>query len=134
MNIQSIFSDIDLDANGTETEYQAAFEEVLWFINCHLANTGCGNFENENVDIIFNRDMLISESEIIDNINKSSDLSLESRLAQHPWVDDVQAEMDRIEKEKKNEIEQYPFPNQFGNNPSKTQPNEGGDVIDGEQE
>lgn len=134
MNIQSIFSDIDLDANGTETEYQAAFEEVLWFINCHLANTGCGNFENENVDIIFNRDMLISESEIIDNINKSSDLSLESRLAQHPWVDDVQAEMDRIEKEKKNEIEQYPFPNQFGNNSSKTQPNEGGDVIDGEQE
>ena len=97
-------------------------------------STGCGNFENENVDIIFNRDMLISESEIIDNINKSSDLSLESRLAQHPWVDDVQAEMDRIEKEKKNEIEQYPFPNQFGNNSSKTQPNEGGDVIDGEQE
>ena len=42
--------------------------------------------------------------------------------------------MDRIEKEKKNEIEQYPFPNQFENNPSKTQPNKGGDVIDGEQE
>ena len=55
MNIQSIFSDIDLDANGTETEYQAAFEEILWFVNCHLANTGCGNFENEDVDIIFNR-------------------------------------------------------------------------------
>ena len=129
-----MFQDFGVECCDTETEYQAAFEEVLWFINCHLANTGCGNFENENVDIIFNRDMLISESEIIDNINKSSDLSLESRLAQHPWVDDVQAEMDRIEKEKKNEIEQYPFPNQFGNNSSKTQPNEGGDVIDGEQE
>lgn len=136
MNIQSIFSDIDLDANGTETEYQAAFEEILWFVNCHLANTGCGNFENEDVDIIFNRDMLISESDIIDNINKSQDLSLESRLANHPWVDDVNAELERIEKEKQKEIEQYPFPNQFGNNdPSKTKPNdEGGDVEDGEKE
>ena len=133
MNIQSIFSDIDLDANGTETEYQAAFEEILWFVNCHLANTGAGNYENEDVDIIFNRDMLISESDIIDNVNKSQDLSLESRLANHPWVDDVNAELDRIKKEKEEDISMYPFLNQ--NDPSKTKPNDkGGDVEDGEEE
>ena len=40
MNIQSMYSDIDLDANGMETEFQAAFEELLWFVNVHLANTG----------------------------------------------------------------------------------------------
>ena len=133
MNIQSIFSDIDLDANGTETEYQAAFEELLWFVNCHLANTNQGNFENEDVEIIFNRDMLISESEIIQNINNSQDLSLESRLANHPWVDDVNAELERIEEEQKKNMEMYPFPS--NNDPSKTQPNdEGGDVKDGEEE
>ena len=59
MNIQSMYSDIDIDANDTETEYQAAFEEILWFVNCHFANTGQGNFEGEEVDIIFNRDILI---------------------------------------------------------------------------
>ena len=135
MNIQSIFSDIDLDANGTETEYQAAFEEVLWFVNCHLANTGQGNFENEDVDIIFNRDMLISESEIISNINNSQDLSLESRLANHPWVDDVNAELKRIEEEKQKEIALYPFPSNNPTDPSKTKPNdEGGDVKDGDEE
>lgn len=127
MNIQSIFSDIDLDANGTETEYQAAFEELLWFVNCHLANSGEGNFENENVDIIFNRDMLISESEIIQNINNSQDLSLESRLANHPWVDDVNAELERIEEEQKKNMEMYPFP-------TKPNDNEGGDVENGEKE
>lgn len=135
MNIQSIFSDIDLDANGTETEYQAAFEEVLWFVNCHLANTGQGNFENEDVDIIFNRDMLISESEIISNINNSQDLSLESRLANHPWVDDVNAELKRIEEEKQKEMALYPFPSNNPTDPSKTKPNdEGGDVKDGDEE
>ena len=40
MNIQSMYSDIDIDANGTEAEYQFSFEELLWFINCHLYNTG----------------------------------------------------------------------------------------------
>jgi hypothetical protein len=98
-----------------ETEYQAAFEELLWFINCHFANTGVGDFEGEEVDIIFNRDMLISESDIINNINASQDLSLETRLAQHPWVDDVALEKERIEKEKKEAIDQ--FGGAFNTNP-----------------
>ena len=107
MNIQSMYSDIDLDANSMETEYQASFEELLWFVNCHLANNGLGDFEGEEAEIIFNRDILISEGEVIDNVNKSQDLSLESRLAQHPWVDDVEAELERINKEKKEDMEQY---------------------------
>ena len=107
MNIQSMYSDIDLDANNMETEFQASFEELLWFINCHFANMGMGDFEDEEVDIIFNRDILISEGEVIDNVNKSDDLSLETRLAMHPWVDDVQAELERINKEKEENMEQY---------------------------
>ncbi|MCM1536066.1 MAG: phage portal protein [Clostridium sp.] len=37
MNIQSMYSDIDLDANDMETEYQAAFEEILWFVNVNYS-------------------------------------------------------------------------------------------------
>ena len=33
MNIQSMYSDIDLDANCMETEFQAAFEDLLFFVN-----------------------------------------------------------------------------------------------------
>lgn len=120
MNIQSMYSDIDLDANNMETEFQASFEELLWFINCHLANQRLGDFENEEVSIIFNRDMLISETDIINNINNSLDLSLETRLAQHPFVDDVRTELARIKKEKKEEMEVYPF--------EKVQPYRDGDI------
>lgn len=42
MNIQSMYSDIDLDANDMEAEFQAAMEELLWFVRAHLANTGRG--------------------------------------------------------------------------------------------
>lgn len=126
MNIQSMYSDIDLDANDMETELQAAFEEILWFINAHLANSGAGNFENEKVTITFNRDILINETEAIANCKASVGiLSDETIVAQHPWVDDPQAEMERLEKQKQEEqaeIEkQY---NPFGTTPTDVKENE----------
>ncbi len=108
MNIQSMYSDIDLDANEMETEYQASFEELLWFINCHFANAGYGDFEGEEVEIIFNRDILINESEVIDNVNKSVGvLSDETLVANHPWVDDPQKELERKKEEKEAAMAEY---------------------------
>ena len=136
MNIQSMYSDIDIDANDTETEYQAAFEEILWFVNAHLANTGQGNFEGEEVNVIFNRDILINESEAIDNCQKSVGiLSDETIIGQHPWVDDPQKELERLEQQKQKEQEemlsQYnPFGQQNPANPN--QGNQGGGVEDEE--
>lgn len=101
MNIQSMYSDIDLDANEMETEFQAAMEDLLWFVDCHLANTGQGDYELEAVEVIFNRDILINEGEIIDNIAKSAGiLSDETLIAQHPWVDDPALELKRMDAQK----------------------------------
>ncbi|MEA4831581.1 MAG: phage portal protein [Oscillospiraceae bacterium] len=108
MNIQSMYSDIDLDANEMETEYQAAFEELLWFINCHFVNTGMGDFENEEVEVIFNRDILINETEVIENCGKSVGiLSDETIVANHPWVDDPQKELERKKAEKAAAMAEY---------------------------
>lgn len=108
MNIQSMYSDIDLDANDTESEFQAAIEELLWFVNCHLANTGQGDFFDTPVKVIFNRDMLINESEIISDCQKSVGLiSKKTIIANHPYVEDVETELEQMEKEKQEEIEQY---------------------------
>jgi SPP1 family phage portal protein len=121
MNIQSMYSDIDLDANDMETELQAAFEEVLWFVNAHFANTGQGNFDGEEVNIIFNRDILINESEAIDNCQKSVGiLSDETIIGQHPWVDDPQLELERLKKQK--EEAQKEFEQQQGYNPFQQKP------------
>ena len=107
MNIQSMYSDIELDANGIETEFQASFEELLWFINQHLANTGHGDFEGEPVDIIFNRDVLINETEVIQGLEKSPYLSEETRIAQHPYVKDVQLELKRLKREQQELMNQH---------------------------
>lgn len=108
MNIRSMYSDIDLDANGMETEFQASFEDLLWFINAHLANTGGGNFTGEKVEIVFNRNMIMNESDIINDIRNSVGiLSTETLVAVHPWVTDVAAELGRLDKEKQEAVDAY---------------------------
>lgn len=140
MNIQSMYSDIDTDANDTESEAQATMDDVLWFINCHLANTGQGNFEGEEVDIIFNRDMLMNESDIIDNCQKSQGIiSDETIISMHPWVDDPQLEMERLKKQKeeaqKEMLAQYdPFSTQNQNGDgADDDPDNKGDPSQGSQ-
>jgi len=106
MNIQSMYSDIDLDANDMETELQAAFEQILWFVDAYLANAGIGDFDGEAVHIIFNRDILINETEAIQNCQASMGiLSLESIVKQHPWTEDLLKELELLEKQKQEERE-----------------------------
>lgn len=107
MNIQSMYSDIDLDANAMELELQAAFEEILWFVNVYLSNSGKAVESAENVTVVFNRDVLINESEAIDNCAKSEGIiSDETIISMHPWVNDPAAELKRLE-EQKNESDPY---------------------------
>lgn len=106
LNIRSMYSDIDLDANSIETEFQAAMEELLWFVNQHLANTGKGDFEGEEVKVIFDRDVLINETEAINNCKNSVGiLSNETIVKNHPWISDPEQELGRIKKEQEEATE-----------------------------
>ena len=121
MNIQSMYSDIDLDANDMETELQATFDELLWFINVHLANTGQGDYENEDVKIVFNRDMMINESDVIKNCRDSVGIiSDETIVAMHPWINDVQDELAKLQKQKEEKQKEMELAyNPFNPNPDK---------------
>ena len=110
MNILSMYSDIELDANSMETEFQASLEELLWFVNVHFGLKGLGNYDSSIVDIIFNRDILISESDVIDNCVKSIGiLSNETILSQHPWISDVDLELRRLDEQKQMELDSFGF-------------------------
>ena len=105
LNIRSMYSEIDLEANDFETEFQASFEDLLWFVANHLKNTGKGDFLNEKVEVVLNRDILVNESQAITDIKNSVGIiSEETILAQHPWVTDVQAEQERLKKEREEKI------------------------------
>lgn len=124
MNIQSMYSDIDLDANAIEMEFAASMDELLWFVNVHLVNMGKPNFDGEKVKIIFDRDVLINETETINNCKNSVGiLSDETIVKMHPWVSNPEQEMERIKKERE-EAMNDPYSSAF-------QQTAGGKVKDG---
>lgn len=108
MNIQSMYSDIDLDAAEMETEFRASFDQLLWFVNAHFANTGQGDYSGESVDVTFNRNILINNDELIQQIKDSTGLVSDRTLLQHhPFVEDVEKELKEINKQRQEELDQY---------------------------
>ncbi len=97
MNVLSIYSDIDLDANGFESELGFAFDEWIGFVRSYLYYTGKGDFRKVKADVIINRDLLVNEASVIDSIAASSGiLSPRTLIASHPMVEDVEKELERL--------------------------------------
>lgn len=108
MNILSVYNEIDIDTNEMETEYQAALEELLPYINTALQLQGLGDFTGEEVEFTFNRDMLINESEILGTLsNLGVKISQRTLLKQVPWIDDVDKELEEVKKEQEENMEVY---------------------------
>lgn len=102
--LRFMYSDLDLKCNLMETEFKYGFEQLLYFVDTYLSLTGQGNFEKIEVDIVFNRDMAINESEMIQNCNNSKGtVSDETILAHHPYVSDIEEEKKRLNEQKANE-------------------------------
>lgn len=134
MHIQTIYQDIELDAQEMETEYQAAFEDLLWFIDQYLASTGQGDFEQEEVDLTFNRNILVNETELIDNCMKSMGLLPTKLIFQmHPWVKDVEGVMQMLEEERQEQLAQADSYKQAFSFEGKKPERRGGEGIDGEE-
>lgn len=114
--LKYMYADLDMDANMMETEFQASLEQLRWFIDVHLDNATGNDYSKERVDFIFNRDMIVNESQVITDIRNSMGiLSEETLVANHPWVTDVQDEMDRKEKQLDRQLEDLPTYGMLGN-------------------
>lgn len=98
--LRFLYADLDMDCNIIETEFQASLEQLKWFIDKDIENQLGADYSAEDVDFIFNRDIIINESEVIENASKSTgQISDETIVANHPWVTDVQVELKRIKEQ-----------------------------------
>ncbi|MEK5415240.1 phage portal protein [Paenibacillus sp. FSL L8-0708] len=113
--LKFLYADLDMDANDIENEFQAALEQLLWFVDKHIENTTGDDFSEETVNFLFNRDIVINESQVItDAKNSEGIVSKETQVANHPWVTDVKEELKRLEAEEAAslaKIDEYGLPN-----------------------
>lgn len=96
------YMDLDADCDSLGTELKETFQRLKLFIDVYLQLTGQGNFTNEEFDIIFNMDLPVNETDIINNARNSEGLlSKRTILQNHPWVPDADEELARLDEEKK---------------------------------
>ena len=100
--------DLDADCDSLGTELKDTFRRLKLFIDVYFQITGQGDFTNEEFDIVFNMDLPVNETDIINNaVNSNGLLSKRTILQNHPWVTDVDEELARIDEEKKAAMEEY---------------------------
>ncbi len=110
MNIRSMYSDIDLASNGLEIEFQCSLEIFFEFCAIFFKILENEDFINEKVQVTFNKDQLLNSSEIIQDLANSYEmLSKETILSKHPFVKDVEVELERLAKDETIQVDDiYP--------------------------
>lgn len=100
--LKFMYAGLDLKCNALETEFKMGFENLVYFVNIYLGETNQGNYSNVDLDIIFNRNMEINQTEVITNcVNSKGTISDKTIIANHPWVSDVEEEEKALEEQNK---------------------------------
>lgn len=126
MHISAMYSDIDIDANEMEAEFQASLNDLLFFVKSHLANSGKGDFEQEEIRFTFNRDLLMNEQEILASlVQAGARIPNRLLLEQVPFVNDVDDAEKLLKDEEEKEQAKFTDPfsggGEFGNVPADTE-------------
>lgn len=95
------FADLDLDCQQMGSEFAASLEELTWFICEDLEAQGAGVHDPADLTFVWATELIANEQEVIQNLQNSAEiLSIETRIEQHPYVDDPAAELVRLNEER----------------------------------
>ena len=107
--LKFLYSGLDIKCNNFELEFRKSINDLFYFINLYLGETDQGQFE-EDFKIIFNRDIIINEEDAIEGCRNSVGIiSNRTIIANHPWVEDLDKEINYL----KNELEENTLEENF---------------------
>ena len=99
--LKFLYALLDLKCDVLERKFKKSIRELLWFIAEYYKITQKKDYNHKAIDITFNRSMITNEAEKIESAQQSKGvISDETIVANHPWVDDPQKEMEKIEEQK----------------------------------
>lgn len=98
---------LDLKANALITQLKAALEQHFWFITQSISKDPATEYNPSAIDISFNKSAIMNDLETINMINLSVDTVPErTLLAHHPFVDDPDAALKEMEKQRKKKADE----------------------------
>ena len=102
------YMDLDTDCASLGDELQDAFRRLKLFLDVYFQATGKGDFTGDSFEIVFNMDLPANETDVINNARTSDGMiSRRTILQNHPWVKDVDEELEQIKKEKQEDMDAF---------------------------
>jgi SPP1 family phage portal protein len=99
---------LDLKANMLERKFDDFLYRLMWFVNEFQRYNNKETFKVDDFTFTFNKSMISNEAEIVKILVDSDGLiSDETRLANHPMIDDPAAEVEKLEAQRKKEFDTY---------------------------
>lgn len=92
--LRFLYADLDMDCIDWGSECEWSLMLLIWFIQQDLIARGKGDFTDVYYSIIFNTDVIINETETIQNCFTSAGIISGRTIADnHPWVMNADKEM-----------------------------------------
>lgn len=101
ISLQFLYTDLDLKADECIANLTEGLYQLFWFISEHLKRLGEIPQELNVFDFrfTFNKSRIFNTVEQIASLNNDTTISLRTKLENHPLVDDVEQELQRIKDE-----------------------------------
>ncbi len=103
VSLEFLYTDLDMKADDAIGGLTSAIYEILWYVLQDLKMRGKIPEEIDEFDfkIEFNKSRIFNETEKVTTLSNDNVMSIRSKLEKHPYVDDVDIEMQRLKEEKK---------------------------------
>lgn len=104
--LKFLYSLLDLKSNVMARRFSVAIKKFCWFAAQYLDLKGVGTFNSRSVKITYNKSLLINDLELSQIAESSMGIiSQETIVAHHPWVEDAQAELTRLQSEQESKVD-----------------------------
>ncbi len=129
--LKFLYSLLDLKASTTERKIRRSIKRVLWFVTEYLriSPDHKAKYDSTTEQVTFRKTMITNESENVKMARESVGIiSDETIISNHPWVEDAQDELDRLEEQERKQRERdAEFLDDYGfsEGRSKSQDNKG---------
>ena len=125
--LRFLYGDLDMDCIDWGSEVEWSIKLLVWFIMQDLIASGKGDYSDIKYSVIFNTDMIINETETIQNCFTSKGIVSDKTIAaNHPWVISEDKEVDDMRKEQETVLDlEAEYGNKTKTNPAQGQRTEG---------
>ena len=102
ISLEFLYTDLDLKADECIANLTEGLYQLFWFIAEHLKRLGeiPQDINIFDFKFTFNKSRIFNTAEQINTLNNDTTISIRTKLENHPYIDDVEQELQRIKDEK----------------------------------